>query len=115
MTTHRGHCHCGIVEFEVSTDVREPLQCNCSFCIRRGAVLQRVPGKDFQVLTGEAELTRYGARTFSDHFFCRVCGIHVFTRISRENDESVAVNLTCVDGLDLASLSPTLFDGAKLL
>ena len=115
MTTHRGHCHCGIVEFDVTTDVREPFQCNCSFCIRRGAVLQKVPRKDFKVLTGESELTRYGARTFSDHYFCHVCGIHVFTRITRENEESVAVNLVCVDGLDLKSLTPTLFDGAKLL
>jgi len=115
MGTLRGNCHCGTVEFAVVTDLDEPFQCNCSFCIRRGGVLQKVATGDFQVLTGEGELTRYGARSFSDHFFCSTCGIHLFTRISRANEEAVAVNLACVDGIDLKSLTPRLFDGAKLL
>jgi len=113
--THRGSCHCGTVEFEVVTDLDQPFRCNCSFCVRRGAVLQRVPAGDFQVLTGESELTRYGARSFSDHFFCKSCGIQLFTRISAETGDSVAVNLACVDDVDVDSLEPAAFDGAKLL
>jgi hypothetical protein len=113
--THRGRCHCGNVEFEIESDIGEPFECNCSFCVRRGAVLQKVPAKRFAVLQGETDLTRYGARNFSDHFFCSTCGIHVFTRITRENEDSVAVNLACVEGLERSSLAPRLFDGAKLL
>ena len=115
MDSYSGSCHCGGVEVRASTDLSNPFVCNCSFCKRRGAVLQLVDPEHFQVTSGESEISRYGSRDFSDHFFCSRCGIHVFTRISRDSGSSVAVNLACVDSIDLAALSPRLFDGAELL
>jgi len=115
MSTYRGRCHCGAVRIEATTSLADPFTCNCSFCARRGAVLQKVEPEHFRLTAGESELTRYGARDFSDHYFCSRCGIHVFTRITRKNETSVAVNLACLDGVDLTSLSPRVFDGAKLL
>lgn len=115
MQTFAGSCHCGAVAFEVGTELADPVCCNCSFCIRRGAVLQRVPDDRFHLLRGDEALCRYGRRDFSDHFFCGECGIHVFTRIERANERSVAVNLGCLPEIELAALAPRLFDGASRL
>ncbi len=115
MTTRHGSCHCGGIRFEVDTDLSEPMRCNCSFCIRRGAVLQGVPSDRFQLIQGEDLLTRYGSRDFSDHFFCKICGIHSFTRVKRSNEESVVINVGCLEGVDPEALTPVVFDGATLL
>ena len=115
MKTYIGRCHCGSVEFQVASDLADPVRCNCSFCTRRGAVLQKVPVEQFGVITGNENLSRYGAREFSDHFFCKNCGIHTFTRSTRNNENAVVVSLACLSGVDLDSIVPRIFDGAKIL
>jgi len=115
MNTYSGHCHCGSVAFEVETDFENLFRCNCSFCARRGAVMDKVPTTSFRVVKGNETLGRYGNRDFSKHFFCVTCGIQCFTRITRGTEESVAVNVGCLDGVDLDLSEPRLFDGAHLL
>ena len=115
MNTHYGSCHCGFVKFQVETDLADPVRCNCSFCTRRGSILQKVPAEKFSLVNGEDSLAQYGAREFSDHFFCQQCGIHTFTRSSRNGEDAVVVNLACLAGIDLDAVAPRLFDGATLL
>ena len=52
MQKHRGSCHCGNVQFEIESDVTRIVTCNCSFCIRRGAMLHGVPPDKFRILRG---------------------------------------------------------------
>ena len=115
MKTYIGTCHCGLVEFQVESDLADPVRCNCSFCIRRGAVLQKVPADQFGVIKGDEFLSQYGAREFSDHFFCKNCGTPTFTKSTRNNEKAVVVSLACLSGVDLVTLVPRIFDGAKLL
>jgi len=115
MQTYTGTCHCGAVKFEVDMDLADPFRCNCTFCIRRGAVRQKVPVQSFRLLQGDPDLVRYGGRDFSNHFFCARCGIHVFTKITRANEDTIAVSLGCPSDLDLESVVPRIFDGARLL
>ena len=115
MNKFSGSCHCQKVQFEVETDLSGPVRCNCTFCVKRGAILQRVSGEAFTLLTGEDDLTQYGSRSFSDHFFCKHCGVFPFTRSTRRGYDEVVVNLTCLQGVDTASMQPRLFDGANLL
>ena len=115
MKTHVGSCHCGAIQFRVDTDLTDPVRCNCSFCERRGALLQKIPAEQFELISGEESLSQYGARSFSDHFFCKRCGVHAFTRSSRNSEDAVVINLACLQGLDLGSLNPRVFDGANLL
>ena len=115
MKTRCGACHCGAVRFEVDSDLADPVECNCSFCVKRGALLQKVPSPRFRLVAGESTLSRYGKREFSDHFFCKTCGIHCFTRSTRNNEDAVVVNLACLDGVDLDALEPRVFDGATVL
>lgn len=111
----RGQCHCGFVTFDVETDLSSAFRCNCSFCIRRGATMQKVPVEQWHLKAGEQILTEYGSRDFSKHYFCSRCGIHCFTKITRANENWIAVNVGCLEGVNMEQLSPRLFDGAKLL
>lgn len=115
MQTHQASCHCGGVEFEFTTDLSAPMECNCSFCVRRGAIFHRVEDNDVVVKRGEDLLTRYGNREFSDHFFCSRCGIQCFTRINFSGTTFHNVNLRCAQDIDVASLAPQMFDGANEL
>jgi hypothetical protein len=119
MPTHQGSCHCGNLRFEIDSDVESAVRCNCSFCIRRSTTLHRVPPENFRVIQGEHGTpngaSKYGARDFSDHFFCPNCGIHCFSRISRDTGSTVNVNLGCFDPALSAHLIADEFDGANLL
>jgi hypothetical protein len=115
MKTYSGRCHCGAIGFEVDADFAELFRCNCSFCTRRAAVMHKVPATRFRVVKGEESLVRYGNRDFSKHFFCGTCGIQCFTRITRGTEESVALNVGCLEGVDRELPEPRLFDGANLL
>lgn len=113
--TYTGTCHCGAVRFRVITDLSAAGRCNCSYCKRRGSILHQVPADNFILDTGEDNLSTYGNRDFSKHFFCSTCGIHCFTRSHFEEHEFVVVNLGCLDDVDYDNLNPPLFDGARLL
>jgi hypothetical protein len=50
------------------------------------------------------------------HLFCRNCGIESFARgtVPGTEAEMVAVNVRCLDGVELAALAPKPFDGRSL-
>ena len=39
MRTYGGGCHCGRVRYEVATSLEPVIDCNCSICQKRGALL----------------------------------------------------------------------------
>jgi hypothetical protein len=114
--TYQGSCHCQAVKFEVT--MAPPTQayaCNCSICRRTGWLLAFVPGSSVRLLSGEGELVDYQfGKRHLHHVFCRVCGVRPFSRGRSEEGETVAVNLRCVAGLELASLPVETFDGAAV-
>jgi len=105
-----GGCHCGRVRFRVR--VREPraITCNCSICAKKGMINLIVPAEDFLLLQGEDSLSTYRFNTgVAEHRFCRVCGIHPFSR-PRSHPGSYDVNARCLDdGCDFLAI--TSFDG----
>ena len=109
--TYQGSCHCGRVRFELQAHISTALECNCSFCRRLGALWLGVPEKDLKVLAGGEYLALYqfGTRT-ARHYFCRHCGIAPFSR-PRLDPTRWAVNLRCLEGLDLSVLPIRHFDG----
>ena len=112
MTTYRGKCHCGRVQFEIDSDFERVVRCNCSMCRRRGATMLYVPEAQLRVLEGKDSLTLYQFHTRkAEHYFCRVCGIYTFHRTRRFADK-FAVNVGCLEGVDVYGLAPELIDGA---
>jgi len=112
MKTYRGQCHCGKVQFEVTTVLDRGDRCNCSFCSRRGAIMHSVSADRFKLLAGEDSLTLYQFHTkTAKHYFCKVCGIYTFHR-PRIAPEKYRINVACLENADLTHLEVVLVNGA---
>ncbi len=114
--TFSGGCHCGQVRYEVRSDLNSVISCNCSICSKRGSLLNFVPASEFELKTGGESLIDYQFhKHVIHHLFCSTCGIVSFARgIGADGSEMVAVNVRCLDNIDLASLTITPFDGSSL-
>ncbi|MFV1992361.1 MAG: GFA family protein [Acidiferrobacterales bacterium] len=101
MKTYNGSCHCGSVTFELKTDAKKIIQCNCSVCTKKGALHLRVSTEEFELLTGKDALMLYqfGTRTAS-HYFCKHCGIHPYSN-PRIAPDMVSVNVRCLDDTEI--------------
>lgn len=117
MPTHTGSCHCGAVAFEVDAELDSLIACNCSMCGRSGTVLTFVPEGSFRCLRGEASLTDYQfGKKHIHHLFCPVCGIKPFGwgLDPKTGGKMIAVNVRCIEGLDVRDLKPHFYDGAAI-
>ncbi len=111
MRTYTGGCHCGRVRLEVTADLTRVSECNCSICTRKAYLHLIVPPDRFRLLAGEADLATYQFGTMTArHHFCRHCGVASFY-VPRSHPDSIDVNVRCLDGVDLATLTPRPFDG----
>jgi hypothetical protein len=109
-------CHCGKVALEFEGDVREGLACNCSICQRKGSLLAFMPYDKLKWLAGEKEAATY---TFNRHVikhrFCPTCGMHTHGEgTDPKGNKTAAVNMRCVEGIDLSTLAVKHFDGRAL-
>ena len=115
--TYTGGCHCGEVRFEVTADISNVVTCNCSICQKRGSLWTFVPSERFALRAGSDDLRDYqfGKKTIH-HLFCPQCGVGAFSRGTPpgSSDEMIAVNVRCLDDLDVAALQLTPFDGRSL-
>ncbi len=123
--TYRASCHCGAVRFTFTCEeITSGRRCNCSICIRKGAVMSSGYFRPSEV---EVEgMEQLGLYQFGDkavnHLFCRTCGISPFTTVAsvppdyrgpaRSGD--YRINLGCVHDLDVLSLDIQVIDGKAL-
>ncbi len=113
---YRGSCHCGAVKFEVEGELGEALACNCSICGRKGSLLWFVPRAALSLETPEDALATYTFNKHAiEHRFCRTCGIHPFAAgTSPQGVETAAINVRCLEGVDLDAIAVKHFDGRSL-
>lgn len=106
-----GGCHCGRVRFRVRVRERKALDCNCSVCTKKGFLHLIVTKHDFELLSGEADLSTYTFNTgTAKHTFCRTCGMHPFYT-PRSHPDGVDVNVRCLDGDEPGRFVVEPFDG----
>lgn len=111
---YHGSCHCGRIAFDVeSPEITQALSCNCSLCARKGSLLSFVPRGQLTLRTPEDNMRTY---TFHkhviQHHFCPTCGIHPFGEGKGPDGQAMAaINVRCLDGVDLAALTITHYDG----
>ncbi|MBV7262764.1 GFA family protein [Photobacterium sp. WH77] len=113
---YQGSCHCGNVAFEVEGDIQEALACNCSICQRKGSLLWFVPRSELKLLSQDSAASTY---TFNKHViqhrFCPTCGIHPYGEGSDpQGNAMAAINIRCLDDIDLDAIPVTHFDGRSL-
>jgi hypothetical protein len=113
---HKGSCHCGRIVFEVEGEIEGALSCNCSICQRRGSLLWFVPREKLRLLTPDGDAGTY---TFNRHAirhrFCPVCGMHPYGEgKDPKGNATAAINIRCLEGIDLAAIPVKHFDGRSL-
>lgn len=110
---YEGSCHCGAVAFEVEGEFDTGLDCNCSMCRRRGALLAFVPREKFVLTSKEENVSTYMFnRHVIEHHFCAKCGIAPYGEGSDpKGNRMAAVNLRCIPAVDLEALTITKVDG----
>lgn len=111
--TYTGSCHCGAVRYAVTLDPTNAIACNCSMCGRSGTLLAFVGADKFKLLSGAESLTDYQFnKHVIHHTFCKVCGIKSFASgVDPKGNETRAVNVRCLDGVDIDKLQIQHFDG----
>jgi hypothetical protein len=115
-TKYTGSCHCGAVRYEVTVDLGQTVTCNCSLCSKAGYLLAFAPADQFVFLSGEDHLTDYQFnKMIIHHVFCKTCGVRSFGRgVGHDGKPTVAINVRCLDGVDISALSPMAYDGKSL-
>lgn len=113
---YRGSCHCGKVAFEVEGEIKSALACNCSICSRKGSLLWFVPRDSLRLETADDAATTY---TFNKHVirhrFCPTCGIHTYGEgVDPKGNRMAAINIRCLEGVELESVPVQNFDGRSL-
>jgi hypothetical protein len=115
--TYCGSCQCGKVRYEVAMDIGEVIECNCSRCGRLGSLLAFAPADQFRLLAGSADLTKFEFnRHLIEHQFCSTCGIQSFAMGThpKSGARMAAINVRCLDGIDVAALRIKKVDGRSL-
>ena len=114
--THTGSCHCGRIVFEVHGTIDSALACNCSICSRKGSLLWFAPRASLELKTPEDAASTYLFNKHAiRHRFCPVCGIHPYGEGTDPKGNAIAaINLRCIDGIDLAVIPVHHFDGKSL-
>ena len=110
--THKGSCHCGQIKFEVEGTFDTAMECNCSHCSRKGYLLWFVPRTQFTLKSPESAVAIY---TFNKHaikhHFCPKCGCAPFGLGASRGTEMAAINVRCLEGVELASIKRQFVDG----
>jgi hypothetical protein len=113
---YKGSCHCGHIAFDVEGEIGKVMECNCSMCRRKGGLLWFVPRNQFKLNVPQEHLSTY---TFNKHLihhhFCAKCGCAPFSfGVAPDGAEMAAVNVRCLEDVNLDTLERTFFDGRSV-
>jgi hypothetical protein len=100
----------------VTTDPTQAITCNCSKCAKHGLWLTFAPPDQFKLLAGANVPVDYQFnKHVIHHLFCPKCGVESYARgVAPDGKEMYAINVRCLDGVDIATLTPKPFDGRSL-
>ncbi|WP_367846201.1 GFA family protein [Rhodoferax sp. WC2427] len=111
---YKGSCHCGQIAFDVEGELPAAvMSCNCSMCQRKGALMWFVPRSALVLQTPADKMGTYlFNKHLIQHHFCPTCGIHPFGEaLSPDGQAMAAINVRCLEGVDIASLAVQHYDG----
>ena len=107
---YKGTCHCGSVKFEITNDLNNIKQCNCSICVRKYAKMIMATKDQLRITQGQENLSMYQFGTnIAKHYFCKTCGI--YTHHEKKSDPNgIGVNIGCLEDIDPFELEAEVFD-----
>jgi hypothetical protein len=86
-------------------------------CRRKGSLLWFVPKTQFHLKTAEDAAAAYLFNKHAiRHRFCSACGIHPYAEAKHPatGEPTAAINIRCLDGIDIDKIPVTHFDGASV-
>jgi hypothetical protein len=107
MKTYHGSCHCGAVRYEADIDIAAgTIKCNCTVCTKMRFWAAVVPPSRFRLVDGREALGEYRFHTKRDgHYFCRHCGINVWsTGDAPRSEPFYAVTVGSLDDMPVEEL-----------
>jgi hypothetical protein len=113
---YKGSCHCGNIQFQIEGTLEGAVACNCSICQRKGALMWFIPRTQLQVLTPDENAATYMFnKHVIKHRFCPNCGMHPYGEgTDPKGNAMAAVNIRCIEDIDLAALPVHHYDGRAL-
>ena len=109
---YSGSCHCGHIAFEVEGEFSEVMECNCSHCSRKGYLLWFVPRSQLRLKSPMESMSTYKFnKHVISHHFCPNCGCAPFGFGVRSGAAMAAVNVRCLEGVELTTLKRVPVDG----
>lgn len=111
---YKGGCHCGRIAFEIEGEIQNVMECNCSICTKRGYLLWFIPREKMKLKTPEKDLSTYlFNKRHIKHRFCASCGCGPFGEATdpKSGTAMAAINVRCLEDIDLASIKKAPFDG----
>ena len=113
MPRYQGGCHCGRVRFEIDVEIDTVIDCNCSICAKKGFLHLIVDPSQVRMLSPADAVSLYQFNTkTAKHYFCPVCGISAYY-IPRSHPDKIDVNVRCLEGVELESLTIVPFNGRE--
>ena len=113
MPRYQGGCHCGRVRFEIDVEIDTVIDCNCSICAKKGFLHLLVDPQQMRMLSPADAVSLYQFNTkTAKHYFCPVCGISAYY-IPRSHPDKIDVNVRCLEGVELESLTIVPFNGRE--
>jgi hypothetical protein len=116
----KGRCHCGAIQFELAEAPTELTSCNCSFCVRRGALVAYYTPKQFRLTTARDRVSTYQwGHYVGQHHHCSICGIGTYSEFPTFDDKGapdfdkprVGVNARLFEDFDWEALPVTKVNG----
>ena len=115
---YQARCHCGRVRFSFrSPEITTGVRCDCSLCVRRGAVLSSryIAAGDFMPHDDPRDLGNYlWNEKVLNNYFCKTCGIFTYIADGGNGKDGYRVNLGCVEGIDPLALEIRIIDGKSV-
>ena len=112
---YNGKCHCGQIAFEVEGNLESVIECNCTICSQSGYLHWMIDPAQLRMKTPLEKATLYLWGTGqARHYFCPKCGVAV-VRNPRGMADKYSVNVRCLEGVDVAKLKLSQFDGLNQL
>jgi hypothetical protein len=112
---YKGKCLCGSVEYRAKA-IEDIIACHCSECRRvQGsafAVNGNVKNDNFELVSGEDNLTEFKETDNKSRFFCKSCGAPIFAKL-KNNTEYTRIRLGLIEGDIQEKIGKHIFTDSK--
>lgn len=97
---YSGQCLCGAVSFKIENGISDIIHCHCSLCRKNSGTAYATNGfvntEDFQIVSGQDNLSIFSFKPGRNRHFCKTCGSPIYS--SNEDDKSrIRIRLGAID------------------